>query len=66
MATLYVVAPPIGNLEDITLRALETLRLVHTILAEDTRVTLKLLNHYGLRKPVFRLDATTEGKRAAR
>lgn len=49
----YVVATPIGNLKDITLRALETLRAVDYILAEDTRVTLKLLNHYGIQKPLI-------------
>jgi 16S rRNA (cytidine1402-2'-O)-methyltransferase len=47
-ATLYVVATPIGNLKDVTLRALEVLREVGAIAAEDTRVTSRLLDHYGI------------------
>ncbi|MEK9154415.1 MAG: 16S rRNA (cytidine(1402)-2'-O)-methyltransferase [Patescibacteria group bacterium] len=62
--TLSIVATPIGNLGDITFRALWNLKEADVIYAEDTRVTLKLLNHYGLRKSVFRLDATGEGKKA--
>ncbi len=60
-----IVATPIGNLGDLTFRALWNLKECTVIYAEDTRVTLKLLNHYGLRKPVFRLDAATEERKAA-
>ena len=50
--TLYIVATPIGNLEDMTPRAAATFGSVNFIAAEDTRVTLKLLNHLGLKKPL--------------
>jgi len=61
---LSIVATPIGNMGDLTFRALWNLKECDCIYAEDTRVTLKLLNHYGLRKPIFRLDAATENKKA--
>jgi 16S rRNA (cytidine1402-2'-O)-methyltransferase len=49
MATLYIIGTPIGNLGDITFRAVETLKKVSLVVCEDTRRTLKLLNHLGIR-----------------
>lgn len=49
---LYIVPTPIGNLQDITLRALEVLKQVDLILAEDTRTTARLLNHYQIQRPI--------------
>ena len=64
MGTLSIVATPIGNLEDVTLRALRTLKEADVIYAEDTRVISKLLARYEIKKPLQRLDAATEAKKA--
>src|SRR5690349_1285094 len=53
---LYIVATPIGNLGDITLRAVETLRGMSAVACEDTRITGKLLHHLGLKKKLIRYD----------
>jgi len=63
MATLYIVATPIGNLEDITYRAVRVLGEVDLILCEDTRVTKRLLDKYGIKTPLESYHAhTSEGK----
>ncbi len=64
-AGLYLVATPIGNLEDITLRALRVLREADRIACEDTRQTQKLLHHYGIRTPTVSYHAHNEAGRAA-
>lgn len=62
--TLYIVATPIGNLSDITQRALETFKQVDLIAAEDTRHSGLLLSHYGIKKPFFALHDHNEQQRA--
>ncbi len=63
--SLYVVATPIGNLRDVTLRALDILGTVDIIAAEDTRVTAKLLSHYGITTRPRSLHAHNEARRSA-
>ncbi len=61
MKTLYIIATPIGNLGDFTFRAVETLKNLDVIFCEDTRVTKRLLEHYGLRgKKLISMNARTE------
>lgn len=66
--TLYLVGTPIGNLGDMSPRALETLESADFIAAEDTRVTLKLMNHFGIRKPLvsyYEHNRASSGERIA-
>ena len=63
---LYIVATPIGNLQDITQRALETFSQVDLIAAEDTRHSGLLLSHYGIKKPFFALHDHNEQEIAHR
>lgn len=63
---LSVVATPIGNLGDITLRALDTLRAADVIFCEDTRVTAKLLAKYDIQKPLVRADESTQSRNSER
>ncbi len=62
--TLYLVGTPIGNLEDMTFRAVRTLKEVDVIACEDTRQTIKLLNHYGIDKPMISYHEHNELPRA--
>ena len=62
---LYIVATPIGNLEDMTFRAIRTLKEVDYIFAEDTRVTKKLLDHYEIKNTVYRYDEHTKQHQVA-
>ena len=63
--TLYIVSTPLGNLEDVTLRALRILKEVDLIAAEDTRHSLKFLNHYGIKKPLISYWGEKEKLKAA-
>ena len=65
MGTLYVVATPIGNLQDITLRALETLKSVDFIICEDTRMTKRLLDRHQIDKPTISFHQHSSGDKAA-
>lgn len=60
MSTLYIVGTPIGNLGDITYRALETFKSVDVVAAEDTRHTLQLLSHFEIRKPLISCRSQNE------
>lgn len=60
---LYIVATPIGNLQDITFRAIETLKNVDFILCEDTRVTVNLLNHYEIKRPLISYHQHTDERK---
>lgn len=66
MGTLYIISTPIGNLEDITLRALRLLKEVDLILSEDTRYTRKLLAHYGIHTPRMSFHEHSGSAKAAR
>jgi 16S rRNA (cytidine1402-2'-O)-methyltransferase len=62
-SALYIVSSPIGNIKDITLRALDTLKEVDFIVCEDTRVTAVLLNHYEIQKKMISLNAQNEASK---
>ena len=63
MGELYIVSTPIGNLKDITFRAVDTLKEVDLIFSEDTRITKKLLNHLDIKKRIYSLNEHNEVKK---
>ncbi len=63
MSKLYIIPTPIGNLKDITIRAIEVLKEVDLILAEDTRKSIKLLNHFDITKPMSSYHQHNEHKK---
>jgi len=66
VGTLYIIATPLGNLQDITYRAIETLRQVDVVACEDTRRSIKLLNAYNIKKPLISCHGHNETKSALR
>ena len=66
MGTLYMVPTPVGNLKDMTFRAIEVLQSVQTVLAEDTRVTGNLLKHYSIATKLFALHQNNEHRMVER
>ncbi len=63
-AILYIVATPIGNLKDITIRAIEVLRESDIVVAEDRNRALKLLSHFEIRKPIISINSYNEARKA--
>ena len=63
MKTLYIVSTPIGNLEDVTLRAMRILREVALVAAEDTRVTRKLLSRYDIHTPMVSFNENNQSRK---
>ena len=61
---LYLVSTPIGNLDDLTIRAMETLKNSEIILCEDTRVSIKLLNHYNIKTQLISFHKFNERKKS--
>lgn len=66
MSTLYIIATPLGNLQDITYRAIETIKQVDVVACEDTRQSVKLLNAYNIKKPLLSCHGHNETKSALR